>query len=256
MTHGGRVVPGSGKTKMRIKVATHNVCHSGFNPATGGEMTKGAYRFGYPEEWIDKMRENWKNVYSGFSADLIGLQEYCEWFDLNHTEKTADVVFKPFGYEVNDGKMGTAMRLAVASKHPLELVSETDFAPVSERRRQKFYVTIGGKRIAVFNCHPTPKPDGGEVRLEEYRVLIEDFRKEECFIAFGDYNARTAAEFEIFEQAGFPMANHGIPTVRVSGSTCDNIVVSPNIRIVNLQVHDPAFSLSDHAVLYAELEVE
>ena len=50
------------------------------------------------------------------------------------------------------------------------------------------------------------------------------------------------------------MANHGIPTVRVSGSTCDNIVVSPNIRISNVQVFDPGFSLSDHAVLYAELE--
>ena len=240
---------------MKLKVATHNVCHSGYDPENGHEMVHGAYRYGYPAEWIDKMRAGWKNVYSEFSADLIGLQEYCPWFDLAHTEKTADVVYQPFGFTVNDGKLGTDMRLAVATKHPLELVWEKDFAPVSPRRRQKFYVTIGGKRIAVINSHPTPRADGGDIRQEEYKLLIEEFEKEPCFIAFGDYNARTAAEFEIFEKAGYPMANHGIKTVR-GGSHCDNIVVSPNIRIENVQVFDPTFFLSDHAVLYAELDME
>ena len=242
---------------MKIRVATHNVCHSGFDPRNGQEMVNGEYRFGYPEEWIGKMRENWKRVYSGFSADLIGLQEYCQWFDLAHTEKTEDVVYRPFGFEVSGGLLLTAdMCLAVASKIPVELVSESDFQPVSPRHRQKFRANIGGHDVAVINSHPSPKADRGAIRQEEYRLLLEEFKNEEYFIAFGDYNARTAEEFKIFEEAGYPMANHGIPTVRVSGSTCDNIVVSPNIRISNVQVFDPEFSLSDHSVLYAELEID
>lgn len=86
---------------MILRVASHNVCHSGFDPENGQEMVDGAYRYGYPEDWIGKKRENWKRVYSGFSADIIGLQEYCRWFDLSHTEKTEDVVYRPFGYEIN-----------------------------------------------------------------------------------------------------------------------------------------------------------
>lgn len=235
-----------------IRVATHNICHTGWNPLDHTELFPDhSYRNGYPEEISGLMKENWKNVYSGFSADLIGLQEYCEWFDLGHTKTTAETVFRPFGYEIVHPGRG----LAVATRFALEPVYESDFQPVSNRRRQKFYAEIDGKRVAILNSHPTPRLDGGDVRQAEYRILMEDFAKETYFIAFGDYNARTAEEFRIFEEAGYPMANRGIGTVRKSGCTCDNIIVSPNIRILKTELFDPDYLLSDHQVLYAEIEI-
>lgn len=233
-----------------IRVATHNTCHTGWNPRNHSELFPDlSQRKGYFEENLEEMRKNWETVYSGFFADLIGLQEYCGWFDLSHTKRTDDVVFKPLGFEVMDGNEG----IAVATRFPLTPVYEKDFLPTSVRRRQKFYVEIGGKRIAVFNCHPSPKLDQGELRQAEYRMLLRDFREEEWFIAVGDYNARTAAEYELFREAGFPMANNGIPTVRKTGSACDNIIVSPNIRIENVRCYDEDFLLSDHVLFAADL---
>ena len=237
-------------TKMKtLRVATHNICHMGFNPLDGTQaFQNGKYRFGYEADAVEMMRRNWKEVYSSFSADLIGLQEYYYWFDQAHEIITEQEIFVPAGYQLEDDDMG----LALASKYAAQKVYALSFEPVSKRRRQKFYVDVDGRRIAVFNSHPTPK-DNREIRKKEYELLIEEYKREECFVAFGDYNAQTADEFEIFSKAGFPMANTGLGTVIRTGATCDNIIVSPNIRIEAVKLYDEKFTLSDHKILYAEI---
>ena len=233
----------------RLKVATHNICHMGKNPIDRTELFPDqTYRNGYEADMVSLMKRNWREVQSSCAADLIGIQEFFPWFDLAHTIETAKEVYEPYGYQVSDGGYG----LAVASRIPLEKVYEKDFAPASARRRQKFYLDYGGKKIAVFNCHPMPKTENGEIRQREYALLIEDFRKEENFIAFGDFNGRKPVEYEIFMEAGYPIANGGIMSVE-NGLVCDNIVISPNFRFDRIEVHDRDFTVSDHAMLYAEI---
>ncbi len=232
---------------MNLRVATHNICHMGKNPIDRTELFPDkTYRNGYEADMVDLMKRNWKQVYESFTADLIGLQEVHMWFDLASTIRTEDQVFRPFGYELFHQDTG----LAVASRFPLVQEVETRFEPVSKRRWQKFRLNVNGREIAIFNTHPTPRD--AEIRQKEYGILIDEFRKEECFLAFGDFNAKTADEYEIFREAGFPMANDGIATVE-NGSMCDNIIVSPNVKFERVDVYDPEFSLSDHAVLYAEV---
>ena len=227
----------------------------GFNPLNGSELFPDlTYRFGYEADKAEMMKNNWDAVYASFQADIIAFQEYCPWFDLAHTIPTRQALFERYGYQVDEGELVSNMRLSIASKHPLEKGYEKSFLPASERRRRKVYITVDGTRIAVFNCHPTPHGDG-EIRRQEYALLIEDMKQEETFIAFGDYNARTIDEFQIFANAGFPMANTGMGTVRKSGCTCDNIIVSPNISIEKVALFDQEFTLSDHMVLYAELRL-
>lgn len=233
---------------MKLKLVSHNICHMGWHPIKRHELFPDkSYINGYEEDVVDLQKENWKTVYDGISADLIGIQEYCEWFDNAHTIRTEDQVFGPMGYTIA-GESG----IRLATKHPAELVIDTNFAPVSVRRWQKFYVTVEGRKIAVFNTHPMPHD--AEVRQQEYAMLVEEFKKEETFLCFGDYNGRTADEYEIFPRSGFNMANTGIGTTK-NGATCDNIVTSPNIHFSKILVLDTENKLSDHWVLYAEVEL-
>ena len=243
-----------GVTTM-LRVATHNVCHMGYDPVARTQaFPDGKYRFGYTEDFLERMKENWKNVYASFRADLIGIQEYYYWMDFQHEIESARDLYSSFGYRVTDGDHG----LAIATDLPLEPVYEAAFEPVSNRRRQKFYLDLNGQKVAVFNSHPTPR-DNADIRRQEYGILLEEFAKEPCFIAFGDYNARTGEEYRVFEEAGYPMVNTGFMTawsMRTDAYlACDNIIVSPNIRILKTALFDPGYTVSDHQVLYAEIEL-
>ena len=243
---------------IKLSTATHNICHCGFDPITHNEMLPDkTHRFGYDPDKVNMMKEYWHQVYSSFSADVIGFQEFCPWLDSEKKLNTASELFEPFGYKVDEGAWESKMRLSIASRLPMERVYEMNFEPVSLRRRRKNYLTVDGRRIAIFNCHLTAGQDYDEVRRGEREILLEEFKKEDCFIAFGDYNSRTGDEFEIFADAGFNMANDtGFGTVRKTGHSCDNIIVSPNIRIEKTELFDRDYLLSDHNVLYAELVIE
>ncbi len=253
---------------IKLSVATHNICHFGKDPVDHHELFPDhTYKNGYDADDVAEMKKRWKSVYGSFQADLVGLQEYCPQFDLTGMLTGSEIVFAPYGYTVQADEFTSPQghKLAVASKHPVTPVWEKSFAPASERRADKFYIDLSDgsdgsvtktQRIAVFDCHPHPR--FAEVRQQEYAQLVEEFRREETFIAFGDYNARTAEEYEIFRRAGYPMANGGDAgsfLTTETGSTCDNIIVSPDIRITNVRVLDRDFTLSDHAILYAELQI-
>ena len=237
---------------MKLSVATHNICHMGMDPTDRTELVNGAYRNGYDADKVPLMRVSWAAVYAPLGADLIGIQEYYPWFDNAHTIPTDGEIFRPYGLSRYGGEHG----VAVAARFELVPVSEGVFEGVSARYHQKFYLDIGGVRLAVFNAHPTPKgtEEGYRLRQAEYQALIREFQREEYFVAFGDYNARTTEEYAPFRAAGYPMANTGIHTVE-TGSMTDNIITSSNIRIGNIRLCDPAFSLSDHAVLAADIEI-
>ena len=237
---------------MNLKVATHNVCHMGMNPIDRSELFDGdTYRNGYPAEIIEMMRREWKNAYSLFDSDIIGIQEYFPWFDLARTIRAEDEVFKPLGMNVEYA----GRNLALATKFPFRKEYQDTFDGISPRQKEKFTVDVGGREIAVFNCHPTPKAGNENIRALEYEKLIEIFSKEDTFIAFGDFNAQTPAEFEPFLKAGFNMANTGIVTEE-KGRTTDNIIVSGNIKLTGVKTFDKEFVLSDHAILWAELELD
>ncbi|MBQ7246665.1 MAG: endonuclease/exonuclease/phosphatase family protein [Lachnospiraceae bacterium] len=233
----------------KISVASHNICFMGYNPIDKSQHSAdGEHRMGYEADMVEPMKERWNKVMSSFSADIIGIQEYCPWFDAAQTEKTEDVVYRPFGYDViYDGG------ISPASKWPMEKVYKRFYEPVSQRVYQKFIVNVDGDPIVIFNTHPTPKDNGG-IRKGEYEILLSELKKEERFIAFGDFNARTPDEFIPFLEAGYYLANSGIRTV-TNNCTCDNIICSSNIRIEKVDLFDRQFSLSDHCVLYAELRI-
>ena len=237
---------------LKLRVATHNICHMGKNPADRTELfPDGTYRNGYEADMAGLMKEYWDEVYGCFEADFVGTQEYFPWFDLARTMRTEEAVFAPKGYEVHDGGHG----LALISKHPVRIAEEADFGEISARRWQKFYTEIQGIRIAIFNTHPMPKAERRMIRAQEYEFLIREFLKEPYFLAFGDFNAHDGEEFEPFLHAGFHLANPGLCTVE-TGSPCDNIISSPNIRLTNVTLYDVDLRLSDHMVLACDAEFQ
>ena len=253
---GGKIIKDHNREAILVKetvlrVATHNICHMGKNPFDRTELfPDGTYRNGYEADMTVLMKQYWEEVYGSFTADLIGTQEYFPWFDLSHTMDSRETVFGPLGYEVHFGGHG----LALLSKLPAEHAEEADFGEISKRRWQKFYVDIGGLRLAVFNTHPMPKAERRAVRAEEYAFLIREFQKEPLFLAFGDFNAASPDEFEVFQNAGFRMANPGLCTVE-NGHPCDNIIASSDITLSNVSLHDVDLRLSDHMILACEARI-
>ena len=112
--------------------------------------------------------------------------------------------------------------------------------------------------MALFNIHPTPKPDAIALRQQEYAAVIREMQKEKSCIVCGDFNAHDVSEFAIFAEAGYVSANTGIATCEYRNTAirsipCDNIVVSPDITIRRTDMFDRWLTLSDHAVLWTEL---
>lgn len=237
---------------MKLKVATHNVCHMGMNPIDRSELFEGhTYRNGYPEEILELMKREWKNAYSLFEADMMGLQEYFPWFDLKRTILTEEQVYAPFGYQVDYG----GRNLGFACKYPFSKIYQDTFGDISGRQKEKFTVNVEGKEITVFNSHPSPGPLRAGERRKEYEKLVELFDEEETFVAFGDFNALSPSEFDPFLKAGYELANTGNIVTEEKGNITDSIIVSKNIKITDVQTFDKEFVLSDHAILWAELEI-
>ena len=88
--------------------------------------------------------------------------------------------------------------------------------------------------------------------------------KEEYVILFGDFNAYTVSEFNLFTQAGYTLANCGKfgefetwPHFDIEHSwkneAIDNVIVSSNIKLLNVKADRR--DLSDHSMLYADIQL-
>ena len=84
-------------------------------------------------------------------------------------------------------------------------------------------------------------------------------------ILFGDFNVTSVAEFEVFQRAGYRIANGGEFGIfdtwtnfdkpsSWENRAIDNIIVSEDIRILNVAVDRR--DLSDHSMLVADLVLE
>lgn len=133
-------------------------------------------------------------------------------------------------------------------------------------------IELGGRPVRFINVHFdwTDK----YVRQEEIRQVIEFARAYEYCIILGDFNPDDCVDMKKlsdhitwredlapFIEAGYIPANggaHGVFTTLPCAGTqpypCDNIVVSPNIRIDAVGVHTAPW-MNDHAILYADITV-
>lgn len=200
----------------------------------------------------------------------------CRWRDINANATIMNSIFNAYkpilfcGIQEagSDGTMnyigtqfqsGKAMECNVPNKTAILFnTSYTDYSDAvytnqsagEARGYQKCYVTVGGKRIAIFNTHL--EPDIANTRIAQAMELLALMENENYCIAVGDFNfiATSVSDTEYtglaqpFITAGYNMANWtqetGLVNTWFSGSTVagsetkyptDNIITSSNITI-------------------------
>ena len=134
-------------------------------------------------------------------------------------------------------------------------------------------IEICGKKVQLINIHV----DWADTRVrgEQFRQIREYAKKFEYCIIIGDFNPNDCLDMKgvsdritdkedlaPFIEEGYVVANGGefglfntLPTSKYAPVACDNILVTPNIKLVNAGVHTEPW-MNDHAILWADITVE
>lgn len=213
-----------------------------------------------------------KAILSAVNADVLCFQEFWDTFCADGT--TAESVIGE--YYTSIGKTRTTSQWnghAIATKgfpisgyRSYDFVNATTYAPSYE----KAYITVGGKRICIVNCHLCTTAAGK--KPEQSQEVFEALANEEYFICMGDYNVLLEQYDTVIKQyidAGYNSAQwtekFGMfytyyATNSTSGTigVTDQIFTSPNIEITNvftndIKLNDGLNDKIDHIPLIAEL---
>lgn len=258
-----------------IKVTTFNVgqfYHGSTNlDVYGGQKV----HEGITPERILNAYDQWQTWLTDMESDIYALQEFNPVFykdtKANVVMNSRDVFstkFKTLATSrgtTSNGTINVDMGLAVQNTSNFELtdvtsgyLSEKDVAV--RRPYMKGYITVAGKRIAVFSVHLQPDGFGGkEARQDAAYELINLMNQEEYAIAMGDMNGVEVADY--MKKAGMCVANMGefgsFNTYEYgTDSYIDNIFTTSNIDIKFAECEKIYAAASDHYPLSAYLKIK
>lgn len=218
--------------------------------------------------------EAYLKMYRDFIGDarIAGICEYSSEFTTNQPMKTAEVLFGDYDVKVEGTQRGAQCNSLFLKGCELLEAREREYP----NRSQKVYyqlarVLMDGREVCVVETHlDWDRGDDDELprrewRADQMRTLIADMADEKYVIIGGDFNigrsrddaAGHAAEYDVFAEAGYTLANRGQlitwPAWRVPSLECpiDNIIVKGFVMTdVEVKGHD---KLSDHKMLSCRL---
>lgn len=243
-----------------INVMTYNVGH--YSYGTG---------WGLPANIYDEKLINYRRFIGKYYPDIIGFQEYDTRMDEANNIWANDVLWNHYyNYEVVTG-----LAAAIKSRYP---IGDGRYAQFTSSGR--YYCTgyINGVYVLVVHLSVGTDAEMVEMRQREVAEILALVQNKEKFIIFGDFNAEPGEEdavYDPFRNAGYKLANCGFfgnyytwsdnradfdDYENPTGSRLyyiDNIIVSPNIKIVNSYPIPSAYSKlsSDHIPVIATLEI-
>jgi endonuclease/exonuclease/phosphatase family metal-dependent hydrolase len=268
------------EANTHIRVASYNIgdfstasdrSGDGIPKGNGTEVTKAEYIAAFKK----------------IGADLWGLQEDSPCFCGTTEESPYDAIYSkihPFYKRHFTGTYNGKAFLSSCEIKDVEAIdypaAVTSYAPQGTKGYgHKWYlrgkVELAGKEIAIVTLHFDWACK--ERRAKQIETVIEFAQKQEYCLIIGDFNpddylngeklsdVRTYVEdCKKFTDAGFVGANAGdfgvFSTIMKGGKPreenypCDNIFVTPNIKILNAEaVYEPW--MDDHAILVADIEI-
>jgi endonuclease/exonuclease/phosphatase family metal-dependent hydrolase len=209
---------------------------------------------------VEQVLAAWKRMLDAHDADILAGQEWLYYFDRSNRLVADQCLFSykyPYRYTTSTG-------------HGKSLVSKTectdyevrDFSNGTGRQYTCAYTVMDGKRVCLLNAHCSLEKNFQIHRKTEFEELVRVMNGEECAILFGDFNAYSVEEFELFTKAGYTIANGGVfgafdtwtnfdKPSSWTNRAIDNIIVSAGIQIQSVTVDRR--DLSDHSMLIAQL---
>ena len=156
------------------------------------------------------------------------------------------------GYNYGLGSIGTLPFLTKQSVKYNMLEPEE----YEQRGFQKIEITLNGQRVSIYNTHLTHNsmPELSNQVDQLYDRVLSDSNMYKIIV--GDFNTTHYEYFSEFENNGYTLANRDqFPTLKSNGKGIDEIMVSPNIDILNAEMMDTKH-LSDHNLFFADVELK
>ena len=214
------------------------------------------------DDKVESVSAAWKKMLDDNDPDILCGQEWLPFFDRSNKLMADDVLFAyKYRYQYSTSS-GNGKNLV--SKTECTDYAANNFSNGKGRQYTKAYTEINGKKVCIINAHCSLETDFNVARKAEFEELIRIMKQEQYVIVFGDFNAYSVAEFDLFKNAGFRIANGGSfgtfdtwtnfdkPSYWAN-KAIDNIIVSSNIKILDVKVDRR--DLSDHNMLVADLQL-
>ncbi|SFC73796.1 Metal-dependent hydrolase, endonuclease/exonuclease/phosphatase family [Parapedobacter composti] len=234
---------------IKLRVGVYNVGH--FNQGSLGGF----------QESGDKARaelNNWRKWIGQQSMDIFAVNEWNRFFDKDSTFNSEEQLLNPYYNNVYFGAEHRWIYNGIATNYRLTNLRQQSWGG-------DYYALIGdlelgGKTITVMCTHIPWQKQWHEAALDS---MISEMKKYEYLICMGDMNAFDGEQLR-FQEQGFNIANGGYmgwfctaPTSRAigrkDGFNIDNIITSPNIKIMNVSAPFTTLNDRDHLPVLADL---
>ncbi len=190
-------------------------------------------------------------------TDILGLQEVKKSAagDQTLSYKTRNMQNTSFGQALKYSN-GGGYGVGLVSRYKLNSVKVYKLPSDGYEQRvlQRAEVTIGGKKVSVYNTHLSW--NSAAVREKQFkeisRIMKED--KTAYKILMGDFNAKypefvALGNYEVINKPTTPYYNY--QGKEIPYNEIDNIIVTKNIKVVNTRIVDVSYS--DHKPIFAYL---
>ncbi len=240
-----------------VRIATWNIGHF-----SDGKKSNSTLEDGQVAMQGDYFRDYINNA---VNADVIFLNEYSKKFTKN-SYLAKDIVFGEYS-TVYEGEQRNYSCNAVYSKIEISAPELHEFecnktAPTISTKGPEpedyYFVTtdlvIDGETVKLVSVHLAFDGEGSKnVVINQLKELIAYCDQYERVVLLGDWNINSFAEFGIFTDAGYTLANtdERMPTYN-SGSSLDNIVYK-GVNVTDFAL--AGTDLSDHYALYCTITV-
>lgn len=239
---------------LRLRVGIYNVGH--FNQGRlGGFQGTGNI--------VNAEVNNWKSWIGQQGLDILAVNEWNRYFDQDSLYNAQNELLDPYYRNVYFGEENRWIFNGLATNFELENIEQKDwdgdyYAVIGDLK-------VGGKVIKVISTHIPWQKQWHDNSLKGLIALLDQY---EYFICMGDMNSNDESQKKFLE-AGLNMANGGnmrwFPTASATSSASghkgkadvniDNIITSPNIRIMKVEAPKTGLNDLDHLPIMADLIV-
>ena len=219
----------------------------------------------------EKYAAEYRAFLEPLNARIAGICEYSEEFSTNSPAKTADVLFGGYDVKIEGTRRGAQCNSLFMNGCRVKETFEREYPKRSQRVYYRLVrVEMDGREVCVVQTHldwDLGKDDPRRrFRADQMRTLIEDMAKERYVIIAGDFNIAKlpedtpehAVEFDVFENAGYTLANRGQLITWPSWREPAREQPIDNIIVKGFEVSDVAVKtserLSDHKLLCCKLK--
>nr|WP_278679127.1 endonuclease/exonuclease/phosphatase family protein [Clostridium paraputrificum] len=195
--------------------------------------------------------------------DIIGFQE-VDYIEEYQDIKVADIDYVEsfptgFGIKPNFGQM-LYTRFNITDSEKFNMPDSTS----EPRCVSRSVFNFNGKKISFYLTHLNASiQDTDRNNQKDYILNLMDNDPNQYKILVGDFNFKSKTDFDDFIRHGYKIANgkdgkwfktyKGPDGTSWGNSALDNIIVSSNIDIVNVQMETSYLQKSDHNLLFADI---